>query len=65
MASPSKKWKNEYEESDLVDASLVRQLAKHVKHDRLGDLAKHLCENEPVAAGGATSDDHVKRVSTN
>ena len=59
MASPSKKIKYEYGESDLVDEALLHQVAKYVKHDRLGDLAKHLCEFDTSAA----SPKHINHVS--
>ena len=63
MASPSKKKKYKYEPSDFVDRTLVHQVVKHVKPDRLGNLAKHLCEREAEAGGGATREEQIKHVS--
>ena len=63
MASPSKKTKYQYEPSDFVDRTLVHQVAKYVKHDRLGDLAKYLYEQEAAIVGGATSEEQIKHVS--
>ena len=67
MASPLKKRKYEYEDSDLVDASLLHRVAKHVKYNRLRDLATYLGflpeQSAAIIAGGATHEEQIRQVS--
>ena len=67
MAAPSKRRKYEYEGSDLIEKSLLHQVTKHVKHDRLGDLVTYLGippeQYTSITGGSATYDDQINHVS--
>ena len=56
-------WKErKYNRDDLVDISLLNQVAKHVIHDKLGSLARDLNIEESVYAQLQSLDDKIWKV---
>ena len=66
MASVSKKIRFIYEANDPMDCFLVGQIEKHIKHDKLGLLVKHLELPEAeyqITSNKSTKEKEIKSVS--